>query len=46
MKEIARKTKERTGTTILEATDYLDSGSKISLTINIDEEKVCKVRKK
>ncbi|CAH1778849.1 unnamed protein product [Owenia fusiformis] len=36
LQEIARKTKERTGTTTLSATDHMDDGSQITLNINID----------
>ena len=38
LKEIARKTLLRTGTTILYADDYLDNGAKICLHVNIDIE--------
>lgn len=40
LKEIGRRTRERTGTTQLSAEDYMDDGAKICLTVNIDEEKV------
>jgi len=35
--EIARKTKQKSGTTELEAVDYMDDGSNINLRVNIDE---------
>ncbi|XP_068721717.1 5-oxoprolinase-like isoform X2 [Montipora capricornis] len=38
LKEIATKTKERTGKTILFSEDFMDDGSRIKLTIFIDEE--------
>ena len=37
LKEIARKTKERTGSTQLEAIDHMDDGSPIKLKIQIDD---------
>ena len=37
LKEIARKTKERTGSTQLEAIDHMDDGSSIKLKIQIDD---------
>lgn len=37
LREIAVKTKERTGKTILFAEDFMDDGSRIKLTISIDE---------
>lgn len=43
LKEIARRTKERTGTTQLSAEDYMDDGAKLCLTVNINEEEVGKV---
>lgn len=39
LKEIGRRTREKTGTTQLSAEDYMDDGAKICLTVNIDEEK-------
>ncbi|XP_071092367.1 LOW QUALITY PROTEIN: 5-oxoprolinase-like [Haliotis cracherodii] len=38
LREIARDTKVRTGTTKLHACDYMDDGSKIALTVDIDEQ--------
>lgn len=38
LKEIARKTKERTGKTVLTAVEYMDDGSPIKLKITIDEQ--------
>lgn len=40
LKEIARRTRERTGSTRLSAEDYMDDGAKLCLTVDIDEEKV------
>ena len=40
LKEFGVETKERTGKAVLEATDYMDDGSPIKLTVNIDETKV------
>ena len=40
LKEIAQKTRERTGKTRLHAVDQMDDGSVIALDISIDEEKV------
>ena len=40
LKEIARKVKSLTGNTKLSAEDFLDDGSKIQLSIDIDESKV------
>ena len=40
LKEIARRTRERTGSTQLSAEDYMDDGAKLCLKVNIDEEKV------
>ncbi|CAH3017311.1 unnamed protein product [Porites evermanni] len=37
LKEIAAKTKERTGKTVLAAEDHMDDGSRIKLTVSIDE---------
>lgn len=37
LKEIARETRERTGTTVLYAEDKMDDGSPIKLNIHIDE---------
>ena len=37
LKEIARKTEQRTGLTRLTAVDHMDDGSPISLTIDIDK---------
>lgn len=37
LKDIAAKTKERTGKTVLSAEDHMDDGSRIKLTISIDE---------
>ena len=42
LKEIALKTKQKTGNTHLYAHDFMDDGSKIALTIEIDETHVCK----
>ncbi|XP_014668394.1 PREDICTED: 5-oxoprolinase-like [Priapulus caudatus] len=39
LREIAHKTKERTGTTSLYAEDFMDDGTKIAISIDIDEEK-------
>ncbi|XP_050396145.1 5-oxoprolinase isoform X1 [Patella vulgata] len=39
LKEIAKKTKERTGHTKLHAEDFMDNGSKIGLDVEIDEQK-------
>lgn len=33
--------KERTGKTVLSAEDHMDDGSRIKLTISIDEKEVC-----
>lgn len=38
LKEIARKTRERTGKTVLTAVEHMDDGSPIKLKITIDEE--------
>lgn len=38
LKEIARKTKERTGQTVLTAEEHMDDGSPIKLKITIDEQ--------
>ena len=40
LKEIAMKAKSLTGNTKLSAEDFLDDGSKIQLSIDIDESKV------
>ncbi len=40
LQEIARKTKERTGTTTLDSVDYMDDGSPIKLHVTIDEQSV------
>ena len=40
LREIAAQTKSRSGTTTLHAEDYMDDGSKIQLSVDIDEEKV------
>ena len=40
LKEIAIETKERTGTTQLEAIDHMDDGSPIKLNVEIDEHDV------
>lgn len=40
LREIARRTKARTGQTKLYAEDFMDDGSKLGLDVNIDEEKV------
>ena len=40
LQEIGRATLERTGTTTLSATDYMDDGSPITLNIDIDVNKV------
>lgn len=45
LKEIGRRTRERTGTTQLSAEDYMDDGAKLCLTVNIDEEKVMDFKK-
>ncbi|KAL8570454.1 hypothetical protein ACOMHN_034489 [Nucella lapillus] len=37
LREIARKTREATGTTRLTSTDYMDDGSPITLTVDINE---------
>ncbi len=42
LQEIARKTKERTGTTDLDSVDYMDDGSPIKLHVTIDEQSVCR----
>ncbi|KAL4234607.1 hypothetical protein ACF0H5_006248 [Mactra antiquata] len=39
LREIARQTKLRTGTTVLHSEDYLDSGAVIKLSVNIDSVK-------
>ncbi|KAK3086761.1 hypothetical protein FSP39_022921 [Pinctada imbricata] len=39
LKEIAYKTKHRTGTTHLQAEDSMDDGAKIKLSVDIDEKK-------
>ncbi|XP_041376521.1 5-oxoprolinase-like [Gigantopelta aegis] len=39
LREIAAQTKSRTGTTTLHAEDYMDDGTKINLSVDIDEEK-------
>ena len=41
LKQIAVDTKKRTGTTKLDAEDYMDTGSVIKLSIDIDEKEVC-----
>ena len=46
LKEIARKTKAMNGTTVLSAEEFMDDGSKIQLTIDIDEDKVSSSRRK
>ena len=38
--EIARKTKQRTGTTCLYAEEFMDDGANITLRVDIDETKV------
>ncbi|XP_052817623.1 5-oxoprolinase-like [Mya arenaria] len=38
LREIARKTRARTGTTHLYAQDFMDNGAEINLKINIDEQ--------
>ncbi len=43
LKEIATKTKERTGRTELQAVDHLDDGSPIKLRIQINETDVSSV---
>ena len=40
LKEFGVETKQRTGKAILEATEYMDDGSPIKLTVSIDETKV------
>ena len=40
LKEIAAKTKERTGSTTLYAEDFMDDGSPIKLQIDINENEV------
>ena len=40
LREIAQRTRERTGHTKLQATDFMDDGSQIMLTVTIDEEEV------
>ena len=40
LKEIARKTRAMTGSTKLTSKDYMDDGSPISLTVDINEEEV------
>ena len=40
LKEIARKTKAVTGSTRLTSKDYMDDGSPISLTVDINEKEV------
>lgn len=42
LKEIAKKTRERTGETSLYAEDFMDDGSKIVLRVDIDENKARK----
>jgi len=37
--EIAHKTKERTGKSVLQAVDHMDDGTPITLTVSIDEDK-------
>ncbi|CAH3139957.1 unnamed protein product [Porites lobata] len=37
--EIAHKTKERTGRSVLQALDHMDDGTPINLTVSIDEDK-------
>ena len=44
LKEIAKKTKERTGSTQLEAIDHMDDGSPIKLKIEINETDVCHIQ--
>ncbi|XP_061197337.1 5-oxoprolinase-like isoform X1 [Saccostrea echinata] len=39
LKELARRTRERTGTTKLSAEDYMDDGAKLCLSVDINEEK-------
>ena len=41
LKEIAARTKEKTGLTQLHAVDFMDDGSKIELRIDILQEQVC-----
>ena len=45
LKEIARKTKAVTGSTRLTSKDYMDDGSPISLTVDINEKEVNHHRK-
>ena len=40
LREIARRTRARTGSTKLSAIDHLDDGSVMALDVEIDEEKV------
>ena len=40
LREIARKTQARTGSTQLYAEDFMDDGSKIALSIDIDQSEV------
>ena len=40
LREIAVKTKEQTGKTVLIAEDFMDEGTKICLEITIDEHNV------
>ena len=40
LKEIARKTRAMTGSTKLTSKDYMDDGSPIALTVDINEEEV------
>ena len=41
LREIAAKTKEKTGKTELYAEDFMDEGTKICLHVTIDESEVC-----
>ena len=38
--EIARKTKQRTGTTSLYAEEFMDDGANIQLSVDIDDSRV------
>jgi 5-oxoprolinase (ATP-hydrolysing) len=40
LREIAKQTELRTGTTTLHAVDYMDNGAPIKLTVDIDAAKV------
>lgn len=44
LREIARETRRNTGGTSLMAEDYMDDGAKIMIRVDIDEEKVCKIK--